>query len=440
MAALNRTIAFAMVVLLAIVGAVMAQDDNDQEQQDQEQQAETRMVGGEEFVPVGEARVGEPAPFDTENEQVDVEVETGAIVFTGSTPDDQHPNIDLVGPDDYFNHFEIDDEADAERVIDNLLPGVYSVAATDNGLQLVHTLVEVVAGQAVRVDLGLDQAVTDFVPGRFANRGARTAFPADGFRAGDPRTIDNAEFGGVAVETDNEDARFVITGPDAYSREFTGAFDVNDLMPGVYVIAGTADGSQITTSAVEVEVSRATTMVPAFTTVAETDEVDGDVAGGGEAEEGQDQTDGEQPADEEEQPEGEAQEEPVEDTEEPAEPENGEEGAAGDEAEAEQDEIAGGGEAQQTVRVSLVDGAIDMPSEIPAGTVTFEVTNDGTIVHNFEIEGQGVEETFSQDLQPGDSNTMTVDLEAGEYYVYCPVDDHEEQGMAMDLQVTDEQQ
>jgi hypothetical protein len=352
MTALRRSISIALIVLLGIFGAALAQDDaenqNQQEQQTEERSFETRMVGGEEFVPFGEAEVGEPEPFEADTQQTDVEVETGAIIIVATTPDDQRPNVDLVGPDNYFNHFEVsgdavgggqaqedagaDDQAqddagaedqaqddaaqddaaangedEAGHVVDGLLPGIYSIAATDDGLQMVHTVVEVAAGQAVRVQLHLEEWAEDFVPGAFATDG-RTAFPAQGFRAGDPRTIDNQQFGGVSVETEDENARFVVTGPNAYSQEFTGAFEINDLQPGVYVIAGTDEGAQIATSTVEVEVSTATTMVPAFTVTAETEEVDGDVAGGGEAEEGEEQTEGEQPGDEQEQDQQEQQE------------------------------------------------------------------------------------------------------------------------------------
>jgi uncharacterized surface protein with fasciclin (FAS1) repeats len=89
------------------------------------------------------------------------------------------------------------------------------------------------------------------------------------------------------------------------------------------------------------------------------------------------------------------------------------------------------------VQVSLVDGAIEMPTSLPAGPTTFEVTNNGTMEHSFEIEGGDIEEVFDENLQPGGSNTLTVDLPAGEYEVYCPVGDHAEQGMQLTLTVTE---
>jgi hypothetical protein len=66
---------------------------------------------------------------------------------------------------------------------------------------------------------------------------------------------------------------------------------------------------------------------------------------------------------------------------------------------------AGGGSGQ--VDVSLVDFEIDMPESVPAGEVTFNVTNDGGTEHGFEIEGSGIEEEI-EELAPGDSDTLTV--------------------------------
>ena len=93
---------------------------------------------------------------------------------------------------------------------------------------------------------------------------------------------------------------------------------------------------------------------------------------------------------------------------------------------------AGGGE---TVEVSLTEFEIDMPSSISSGHVTFEITNDGTETHAFEVEGNGIEEEI-EELEPGSSATLEVDLEPGTYEVYCPVDGHRDMGMELDLEVT----
>jgi uncharacterized cupredoxin-like copper-binding protein/streptogramin lyase len=91
----------------------------------------------------------------------------------------------------------------------------------------------------------------------------------------------------------------------------------------------------------------------------------------------------------------------------------------------------------ESVAVSLTEFAIDMPNELPAGPTTFEISNDGTVEHSFEIEGQGIEEELEPHLRPGASDTLTVDLAPGTYEVYCPVDEHADHGMRLDLTVTE---
>jgi len=92
--------------------------------------------------------------------------------------------------------------------------------------------------------------------------------------------------------------------------------------------------------------------------------------------------------------------------------------------------------ASAPVAVSLSEFAIDMPDSLPAGPTTFTVTNDGTIEHSFEIEGQGIEQRLERHLMPGESMDLQVDLAPGTYEVYCPVDGHKEQGMERDVTVS----
>jgi uncharacterized cupredoxin-like copper-binding protein len=82
------------------------------------------------------------------------------------------------------------------------------------------------------------------------------------------------------------------------------------------------------------------------------------------------------------------------------------------------------------VTMSLVDFALE-PKTVQldaAGTYTFMVTNDGQTQHALEIEGNGVEEE-TDTLGPGDSGEVTVELAAGEYELYCPIDGHRANGM-----------
>jgi hypothetical protein len=91
------------------------------------------------------------------------------------------------------------------------------------------------------------------------------------------------------------------------------------------------------------------------------------------------------------------------------------------------------------VEVRLTEFTIQMPPTVPIGRVTFSVTNDGTMEHNFEIEGQGIEERFDTNLKPGELRSLQVDLAAGTYTVYCPVEDHKGRGMQLELKVAQQQ-
>jgi uncharacterized cupredoxin-like copper-binding protein len=89
-----------------------------------------------------------------------------------------------------------------------------------------------------------------------------------------------------------------------------------------------------------------------------------------------------------------------------------------------------------TTEVGLTEYQIEMPTSLSAGSQTFRVTNNGTTEHNFEVEGQGIEEAFETNLSPGETQTMQLDLAPGTYEVYCPVGNHRDQGMEIQLTVT----
>ena len=69
-----------------------------------------------------------------------------------------------------------------------------------------------------------------------------------------------------------------------------------------------------------------------------------------------------------------------------------------------------------------------------AGSVTFDVSNDGGTVHDLEIEGNGVEEE-TEPIGAGSSAKLTADLKPGTYEIYCNIDSHREQGMEGTLTV-----
>ena len=91
------------------------------------------------------------------------------------------------------------------------------------------------------------------------------------------------------------------------------------------------------------------------------------------------------------------------------------------------------------VAVRLSDWELVLSEDtIPAGQTTFEIANVGSLPHAFEIEGQGMEEE-TENISPGQTATLTVDLQPGRYVAYCPVvtDDvsHEAEGMTTTLYV-----
>jgi uncharacterized cupredoxin-like copper-binding protein len=91
----------------------------------------------------------------------------------------------------------------------------------------------------------------------------------------------------------------------------------------------------------------------------------------------------------------------------------------------------------QTLSISETEYKLD-PSNptVKPGTVSFEVTNDGGVDHNLEVEGPEGEQELEQDLGPGESGTLTVDLSTpGTYEFYCPVGDHRDRGMEGEITV-----
>jgi uncharacterized cupredoxin-like copper-binding protein len=99
----------------------------------------------------------------------------------------------------------------------------------------------------------------------------------------------------------------------------------------------------------------------------------------------------------------------------------------------------GGGGGGQTLKLAADPGGalkFDKSSlTAKAGKVTVVMTNDSSVPHAVEVEGQGVEK--SGDTVQGGSGTskVTVNLKPGKYEFYCPVDGHKAAGMEGELTV-----
>jgi uncharacterized cupredoxin-like copper-binding protein len=80
-----------------------------------------------------------------------------------------------------------------------------------------------------------------------------------------------------------------------------------------------------------------------------------------------------------------------------------------------------------TVQVSMFEFGFTLsPAAVPSGNVTFVMKNVGTVTHNFDLQGVKT----GAFVDPGQSTTMTVNLQAGRQYTYlCDVPGHAAAGM-----------
>jgi plastocyanin len=65
--------------------------------------------------------------------------------------------------------------------------------------------------------------------------------------------------------------------------------------------------------------------------------------------------------------------------------------------------------------LSMVDNSFEPASLTVGAGDTLDVSNDGANPHNITIEGTNVDE----DVDPGQSTSITVDAEPGEYTMFC---------------------
>ena len=94
--------------------------------------------------------------------------------------------------------------------------------------------------------------------------------------------------------------------------------------------------------------------------------------------------------------------------------------------------------AAQSIPVTLSEWKLKLGRDtVPAGKITFQVKNEGTMTHGFFVRGNGVQQG-SPDIPVGQSGSLTVTLKPGSYTVYCPLADlsHRKAGMLATLVVT----
>ena len=89
--------------------------------------------------------------------------------------------------------------------------------------------------------------------------------------------------------------------------------------------------------------------------------------------------------------------------------------------------------------VSVADFMIDPSAlEVTGSTVTIDVTNDGPTPHNFTVRDEAGEVVMATaDLSVDGTETITAELEPGEYTTFCSLPGHESLGMVGTLTVTE---
>lgn len=97
-----------------------------------------------------------------------------------------------------------------------------------------------------------------------------------------------------------------------------------------------------------------------------------------------------------------------------------------------------GAPAADALVVTLSDFMID-PSELEVAgpTVTIDVTSDGPTPHNLTVRDEAGEVVMATtDLSTDGTETITGELEPGEYTIFCSLAGHESLGMSGTLTVT----
>jgi len=74
-------------------------------------------------------------------------------------------------------------------------------------------------------------------------------------------------------------------------------------------------------------------------------------------------------------------------------------------------------------------------SSFTPGTYTFVADNKGKITHALSVDGPGVEDAKTKNIQSGQQAMVTVTFKKGTYDLYCPVDSHKQLGMNKHIQV-----
>ena len=90
-----------------------------------------------------------------------------------------------------------------------------------------------------------------------------------------------------------------------------------------------------------------------------------------------------------------------------------------------------------SVAATLVDFAVELDEDgLSGGPHEFTIANEGSSTHDVVVERDGETVAASDAIDPGATTTLTVDLEPGEYVVYCSIANHRAMGMETTIRVS----
>ncbi len=91
----------------------------------------------------------------------------------------------------------------------------------------------------------------------------------------------------------------------------------------------------------------------------------------------------------------------------------------------------------QTITASEDDFTISLEEDnLSAGMYEITVENEGSSTHDLVVERDGQDVAGTEEIPPGESATLMVELESGDYVFYCSIGAHRSMGMEIDVSVS----
>jgi plastocyanin len=102
-----------------------------------------------------------------------------------------------------------------------------------------------------------------------------------------------------------------------------------------------------------------------------------------------------------------------------------------------QEAESSGPQEAESITATEADFSIALDEDsLAAGAYEIQVANQGRATHDLVVERDGKDVAASDSIGPGESTTLTVTLEPGEYVFYCSIGNHRSMGMEITVQVT----